>query len=133
SLSVFSRAYLITNEQKYLQAGNKALKFLNVPKESGGPRTTLADLHPSLKGRLFYMEYPTDPTVYTLNGFMFTLIGLYDWWKTTGNSDARFQFYDGMETLLKILPYYDLGTFTSYDLSYITQNRPPWLVPLEAH
>src|SRR5690606_23362682 len=82
---------------------------------------------------IFFLEYQTEPDVYTLNGFMFTLLGLYDWTTLTNSKLARSLFEEGIRTLEKILPYYDLGTITSYDLSYITHVRPDFVVPIEPH
>ncbi|HHM6324485.1 D-glucuronyl C5-epimerase family protein [Pseudomonas aeruginosa] len=64
---------------------------------------------------------------------MFTLLGLYDWATETNSAEADKLFKDGIETLEKILPYYDLGTFSAYDLSYITHSRLPYLQPRAPH
>lgn len=64
---------------------------------------------------------------------MFTLLGLYDWATETNSAEADKLFKDGIETLDKILPYYDLGTFSAYDLSYITHSRLPYLQPRAPH
>lgn len=133
ALSALARTYILTKDEKYLAAGNRALAFLNTPKNNGGPRTDLSDLHPSLRSYVFFLEYQTQPDVYTLNGFMFTLMGLYDWWKVTDSKTAEKLFRDGIRTLEKILPYYDLDIISSYDLSYITHKRPEFLIPRDPH
>lgn len=120
AMSVYERAYKVTSNRKFLRAGNRAFSFMDLPKNQGGTRTSMADLDPSLDEYLFYLEYRTNPDVYSLNGYMFSLIGLYDWWKGIGSIKARNRFHQGVRTLAKILPYYDLGNFSAYDLSYIT-------------
>ena len=132
ALSVFARAYAIDKDKKWLDAGNKVLKFLQTPYPYG-PKSTLKDLDQSLSGRVFFLEYPVEPNVFTLNGYMFTLLGLYDWATETNSAEADKLFKDGIETLDKILPYYDLGTFSAYDLSYITHSRLPYLQPRAPH
>ncbi|MGU1831746.1 D-glucuronyl C5-epimerase family protein, partial [Pseudomonas aeruginosa] len=132
ALSVFARAYAIDKDKKWLDAGNKVLKFLQTPYPYG-PKSTLKDLDQSLSGRVFFLEYPVEPNVFTLNGYMFTLLGLYDWATETNSAEADKLFKDGIETLEKILPYYDLGTFSAYDLSYITHSRLPYLQPRVPH
>jgi len=132
AMSVFARAYAIDKNQKWLDAGNKALKFLQTPYPHG-PMSTLEDLDPSLSKRVFFLEYPVEPNVFTLNGYMFTLLGLYDWATEAQSTEAKNLFKDGIETLEKILPYYDLGTFSAYDLSYITHSRLPYLQPRAPH
>ncbi|OQM77441.1 hypothetical protein BFN67_00935 [Pseudaminobacter manganicus] len=130
ALSVLSRGWKKTGDNRYLKAGNAALSFLQV-KHPDGPMTTLADLDPALSNYIFFEEYITDPHTYTLNGYMFTLIGLYDWSTITGSKTANRLFKDGIKTLEKILPLYDLGNFSSYDLYYITQ--PKYLVQVPPH
>lgn len=120
ALSALARAYHVLRKDKYLVAGERALDFLNTPREQDGPMTTMADLDPSLNGYIFFMEYPSDPAAYTLNGYMFTLLGLYDWWKLTKSERAGEFFERGIETLVKILPYYDFSFISNYDLAYIT-------------
>lgn len=126
-LSVFARAYNITGDKKYVSAGNKAVEFLIKPIDEGGVMGTLKDLDPALNEYIIFEEFISSPEAYTLNGFMFSLLGLYDW--SNIDSDTRQTAYEyfmkGIDTLEKILPYYDIGGFTAYDLSHITYNRPP--------
>lgn len=120
ALSVFARAWHLTKEQKYLDAGNAALDFLQVPVEEGGPMNDMGDLDPSLKGFIFFDEYPSDPSVYTLNGYQFTVLGLYDWRVLAESETAKTLFGKSLQTLLHILPYYDLGAMVAYDLGHMT-------------
>jgi len=124
-LSALARAYHLTGDSKYAACAERAISFLDVPIEEGGTKTTLAALDPSLSGYTILEEYPTDPPTYTLNGYMFTLAGLYDWSQTgaKGSERAKELFDEGVRTLEKILPYYDIGGFTCYDLSHITWKR----------
>lgn len=132
ALSVYARAYELSKDKKWLNAGNLAYKFLQTPYPDG-PKSDLGDLDKTLSGRTFYLEYPTEPNVYTLNGYMFTLLGLYDWAEVAGSSEAKASFKEGIEVLDKVLPYYDMGTFSAYDLSYITYSRLPFLIPRPPH
>lgn len=94
--------------------------------------TTLADLDESLDAYTILEEYPTEPATYTLNGYMFTLLGLYDWScvETDTSAIAKEMFEKGIITLEKILPYYDVGGFTAYDLAHLTvENRKPHISP----
>lgn len=131
ALSVLSRAYRLTHDRTYLDRGNDALRYMLLPVSEGGTADTLKHLHPSLEHYPVYEEYPVTPAPYTLNGFQFALIGLYDWSKTAPklNSPAASQsalaFDRGAESLRRILPYYDIGGYTTYDLSHLTYNRSP--------
>jgi heparosan-N-sulfate-glucuronate 5-epimerase len=126
ALSVFARAYFLTGDDRYKIAGDAALTFMLRPFEEGGVLGNLeglAKLGLVDKGSAeapFIFEYPQTPAVYTLNGFMFSLQGLSDWADLTGSSIAKLAFEQNLNTLTKILPLYDLGSFTSYDLSFQT-------------
>lgn len=91
--------------------------------------TTMADLDPSLDGYVFFEEYVSTPSNYVLNGYMFALFGLYDWSKVEagdhGQDRAADYFERGIETLTHVLPYYDIGGISSYDLGYITFKAKP--------
>lgn len=120
AMSVLARAYSKTGDQKLLEAGNRALNFMMLPFEQGGTATTLAHFPPERSNAPFIMEYPQDPPVYTLNGYMFSILGLYDWALITGSGEARRHAEEAIKTLKILLPYYDLGVVSAYDLSYIT-------------
>jgi hypothetical protein len=125
ALSVFYRATLLSSEPKYREAGDLALASLLTPTGKGGPATTLADLDPSLVAYPFLAEYPTDPIDYTLNGYMFTLLGLYDWAKLSPQAATAFD--QNMETLDRLLPYHDIDGFSTYDLSHIIFKLGPYV------
>lgn len=135
AISVLTRAYHVTKDIKYLESAKRAFEFLITPIEQGGTMGTLADLDPLLDDYIIFEEYISKPQSYTLNGFMFTLIGLYDYTQLDNISyqesinTAKAYFYKGIESLNKLLPLYDLGGFTAYDLGYITYGRKPHLVP----
>jgi hypothetical protein len=104
------------------------LDFLLTPVGDGGPRSDLRDISPALRDVPFFEEYLADPFSYTLNGFQFTLLGLYDWTRVDHPSArvAERAFARGVEALAGMLPYYDLGGFTAYDLGHLTHaNRLP--------
>lgn len=124
-LSVCARAYHLTKDEEYCDVAEKVLAFLTVPVEEDGVMATLECLDPSLKNYVIFEEYPTEPATYTLNGYMFTLIGIYEWScvETKSQDTAKELFEKGINTLVKILPYYDIGGFTAYDLSHITLGR----------
>lgn len=133
SLSVFSRAYALTHNVKYLNAGKKALQFLQVPKSKGGPKTDLGDISAKLSNHIWFEEYITKKNNYTLNGYMFILFGLYDWSKVDNTTDygqrqASALFSEGILSLKEVLRKYDLGGFTMYDLSYYTMKVQPHMV-----
>lgn len=122
ALSVFARAYHITGAHRFLTAGDRAFEFLLLPESQGGATTSLAALHIKGSQGIFFDEYPATPSSYTLNGFMFILLGLYDWAQTPAMDAGRARdcFHTGLQTLHTILPEYDVGGFTTYDLAHLT-------------
>lgn len=132
ALSVFARAFLHTGDEVWLEAGNRTVSWLQVPFPEGA-KGDLRDLDPSLSGYVWWMEYPTKPHVFTLNGYIFTLIGLHEWAEVGKSQDSAEMFEDGLKTLEKILPYYDIGNFSTYDLSYITYGSLWFLEPQKPH
>jgi len=116
-MSLLTRMHRRTGQRKYLTAALDALTAFR-PVASGG----VVDKPPILHGRPFYEEYPTEPSILVLNGFMFTLLGLYD--LAPYSHRAELLFDRGYRTLLYALPLYDRDGMSLYDLSNRT-NRVP--------
>lgn len=116
-ISLLARAYLLTGNESYLNAAKLALEPLKLSVAEGG-------LHETIGGYNFYTEYPTSPPDYTLNGYMFTLFGIYDLSIVTNDTDAAKMFNDGITLLCQVLPYYDLPDkkISAYNLSYLTES-----------
>ena len=130
ALSAFARVYHITCDRKYVNAGNKALAHLLEPIERGGTTTTLAALDPALSGSVWYEEYPhSGKPGYTLNGYMYTLLGLYDWAEATGSPEAKRAFDAGVQSLVKVLPLFDYDGFSIYDLAPMVHGTAPLFNP----
>ena len=131
ALSVFARAVQIKRDPRYIRAGELAFATFMTPVDKGGALTSMADLDPSLSGYVFFPEYPNKPIDYTLNGYMFALLGVYDWShvQSTYQNQAKVLFRAGMKTLELILPYYDVAGFSTYDLAHLVLDLPPYVTP----
>jgi len=124
-ISVLTRAYVLTNDTKYLRFAVRALAPFQKSVEGGGVSRLfmLLERGPVDSHRFFYEEYPTQPAPsFTLNGFMFALLGLYDL-AQLHDAEALGLFNQGIETLEVSLPFFDLGNGSAYDLGHLT--RPP--------
>jgi|LSQX01.3.fsa_nt_gb heparosan-N-sulfate-glucuronate 5-epimerase len=90
-----------TGDQKYLDTCKTALRpFYTSVGEGRSAR--------DFQGHTFPEEYPTVLTNYTLNGFMFTIICVFDLWQITGDESVGALLYaELMETLKLCLPYID--------------------------
>jgi len=114
AMSLLERVYRLTDQRRYRNAAVKALAPLERPVSSGG-------LQRCFRGdcRLpFLEEYPTTShPSYVLNGFMFTLLGVYDLASVAPLSGARGLYVAGRHTLTAALPSYGRGGVATYDLA----------------
>ncbi|KAJ8344420.1 hypothetical protein SKAU_G00317490 [Synaphobranchus kaupii] len=84
----------------------------------------------------WYEEYPTTPSSFVLNGFVYSLVGLYDLAETAGDKlgrEAGVLFSRGMESLKAMLPLYDTGSGTIYDLRHFMLGTAPNLARWDYH
>ena len=105
-ISMLIRAHLVTKEDKYLDAAAKAKDFMLKPLAAGG--TT------DYQGSDVYLyEYTFRPLV--LNGWIFSLWGLYDYHKYTADEQSGAVLAATLETLKKKLPEFDIGYWSMYE------------------
>ncbi|XP_071805026.1 D-glucuronyl C5-epimerase B-like [Asterias amurensis] len=130
AISTLVRAYVRTKDRKYLDACVKATKLYQIPSSEGGVKAILFDQY------TWYEEYPTTPSSYVLNGFIYSLIGLYDLITIASPEEGRdaLQLYeDGIRSLKKFLLLFDGGTGTIYDLRHVTLGKAPNLARWDYH
>lgn len=120
AMSALVRVFDATGDRKYRAAAERAYDFLTVPISEGGTATTLEDADRG--DGVFFEEYVATPNTYTLNGYMFTLLGIYDLADATGDRGVAATFDEGVESLVTMLPMYDVGGFSAYDLGHVTHN-----------
>jgi hypothetical protein len=89
-------------------AAEGALKIFDLAAKDGGV-TSFTDLGP------FYEEYPTTFPTMVLDGFFFTLCGLYDAVRALASQKAKELFEAGIDTVKKWAPRYDLGYWMRYN------------------
>jgi hypothetical protein len=61
-------------------------------------------------------EYPSDPPGHVLNGWIFALVGLRKYADTFGDGQAANLAAESLQALTRILPRYDTGFWSRYDL-----------------
>ena len=110
AISVLTRAYSLTKDEIYLQTVELAIGPFEHSWDEGGVRFADED------GNVFYLEYACESHPCVLNGFIFSLLGLHDYYLTTGDEKALNLFSDGIETLKVRLKDYDTGDWTWYNL-----------------
>lgn len=105
--SMLLRAHLAFLEERYLAAALAAAHFMLVDIADGGTAVYEGD-------NLFLEEYPQEPRRSVMNGWVFSLFGLYD----ASLADVSFKdaFSRSAGTLAAHLDDYDSGYWSLYDL-----------------
>lgn len=110
-ISLLARIYKETQDRKYLETAEKAFLSLNLLINKGGVKFI------DEKGSVWLEEYLIDSPTHILNGFLWALWGVWDYYLLTGDNDALTLFNRCVLTLRKNLPRYDAGFWSLYDLS----------------
>lgn len=110
-ISVLVRAYKESGEARYLDVARLAIDSFQQPIENGGVALTDA------AGDLWFEEYIVSPPTHILNGFIWALWGIHDYFLATRDSSARDLFLRGVQTLVHNLDRYDLGFWSLYEQS----------------
>jgi hypothetical protein len=110
AISILLRAYQISGDIKCLELAEQALIPFTFPVSEGGV-TSYTEWGP------FYEEYTAAVPTLVLNGMIFALFGIHDFSRVfPENLTAKNIFRAGIDTLEKILPQYDLGFWSRYNL-----------------
>ncbi|OGU30460.1 MAG: hypothetical protein A2057_06590 [Ignavibacteria bacterium GWA2_35_9] len=110
AISVLTRAAILTQNSDYEKLSLDAIVPFKDEVSKGG----LVNFFNSIP---IYEEYPSQVrTVGVLNGFIFSLFGLYDLFLLNKNEKANELFIKGVDSLKKLLSYYDLKHWTRYYL-----------------
>lgn len=118
-MSLLTRAFILTNDSIYLQTALKAIEpFKKSISEDG--------LKSQAEFGDFYEEYPLDKPDHVLNGFIYSLYGLYDVYIHTQDSSALELFNNGVATLEKIVKKYNTGSWTYYSLNETSNIKNHW-------
>ncbi len=109
-ISILLRGYQLTNNKEYLEIAEKALiPFTKTVSEGGVTSLT--------QGGPFYEEYTSNEPTLVLNGMIFSLFGLYDFCRVFPENKLADKLYkEGIQTLINILPQYNLKYWSRYNL-----------------
>ena len=92
-ISALVRAYRVGGDKGLLVLCEQAARVFEKRIEDGGVRTVE-------QGRVLYEEYPGFPLARVLDGFLVSLLGLFDLWAETQNATIQRLFDDGVQGLL---------------------------------
>lgn len=112
-ISLLVRLYKETNKGEYLNKAKEALESMFVEIKDGGVK------YIDKKGNVWleeYILYPDSPT-HILNGFIWALWGIWDYYLITKDERALKLFNSCVKTLKENLSRYDIGFWSLYDLS----------------
>ena len=109
-ISLLLRAFSVDNNLIYLKTTQEAIKPFQRDTHQGGVVDFLND------GSLFFEEYPTQPASHVLNGFVFALLGVYDYARYYEEPWAHQLVEKGIKSLENNWRAWDTGYWTLYDL-----------------
>ena len=110
-VSLLLRAHTHTGDTKYLQAADRAFVSLTRPIAEGGV------LFEDEEKNLWIEEYLVNPPTHILNGSMWALWGVFDFWRARADTKAKETFDRGVNTLVHNLNRYDTGYWSLYEQS----------------
>jgi heparosan-N-sulfate-glucuronate 5-epimerase len=119
-LSGLVRAYQHTGHRVYLETAQKAMKSFGVSVYDGGIMAK------DEQGNVFYEEIPCLPASHILNGHIFALFGLHDYYRVTGSEQAKVFFEAGVDAVRSRLLDYDAGFWSRYSLDPNPNWRNHW-------
>jgi hypothetical protein len=111
ALSLFVRLYEETGQESWRAAADKTFVTLDDRGPRDGPWMAYVDRH----GYLWFEEYAGDTKpLLVLNGDMFTMFGLWDYYSLTHNRRAKVLFNGGATTLREYLPLFRVDQEPAY-------------------
>jgi hypothetical protein len=99
AISALVRAFRVTGDPRYLDVCRRATVVFGRDILDGG----ICHL---VDGHVVYAEYPGHPTPRVLDGFLVSLLGLYDLLQETGDGQTRTLLEEGVDGLKHLLPYW---------------------------
>ena len=108
AISLFIRAHIETGDEKYLNCATLAKDFMLLPLSDGGTTEYKGD-------DVFLYEHCGMTPI--LNGWIFSLWGLYDYYKYTKDENVHTKLNATLTTLKKSLLMYDAKLWSKYDTS----------------
>ncbi|MEK7543150.1 MAG: D-glucuronyl C5-epimerase family protein [Patescibacteria group bacterium] len=111
-ISLLARMYKETRDDRYLRAAHDAFISMTVLMNKGGVQ------YIDSNNNIWLEEYLIEPPTCILNGFLWALWGVWDFYLFTKDSEAKTVFEKCITTLKKNLSRFDWGIWSLYDLSH---------------
>lgn len=110
AISLYLRMYQLEKNEAYIETAVKSYNYLKLDYSNGGVRRLDQD------GNLWFEEYPSEKPSFVLNGFIYTIFGLYDLFRVTQDTGVKSDIEACIDTLKMNLHKYDVGYWSVYDL-----------------
>jgi len=110
-ISLLARMYRETKDERYKETAIKAFRSLDILIKEGGTKFT------DEEGLVWLEEYVIHPPTHILNGFLWALWGVWDFYLLSGDESSKKLFNACVKTLETKLERYDVGFWSRYDLS----------------
>jgi heparosan-N-sulfate-glucuronate 5-epimerase len=110
-ISLLLRAHALAQSGGYLEAAERSFVALTKRVSDGGV------LFEDAEKQLWIEEYLVHPPTHILNGFMWALWGVYDFWLIGKDDSVKTIFDRCVETLRKKLALFDTGYWSLYEQS----------------
>lgn len=108
AISMLVRAWKLFHKEEYLIAAKKAYQLLILPIEAGGTAYYRDN-------EIYLEEFPCKEKNTILNGWIFAMFGVYDYYLATAEGDSKEVFYETLNTLRNNIAIYDSGFWSFYD------------------
>ena len=106
-ISLLLRAFQETHKKQYLDKATKAINFMKKDIKENGCTVYQRE-------EIYLKEFPEKPLV--LNGWIFSLFGIYDYFLLTKDDNIKSFFDKNVKTLVCVLPQFDNGYWSKYDI-----------------
>lgn len=110
AISVLLRAYQLTQQEAFFEAAHRAVRVFEQDILDGGISAPVGS-----EG-IFFEEVAAYPAAHSLIGFIFAILGLYDYLVLTGDTQIREIIHRSHATLHELLDEFDAGFWTYTDL-----------------
>ena len=111
ALRAFNKAYQDTRSPAYKQYALRAANAFQIPLAQGGFMVPVA------KDAWFYEEMPVTPVPFILNGHLVATVALLETYKLYKDPKVLMMAQKGLKAAKALLPRYDLGYWSRYDLN----------------
>jgi len=109
AISLYLRAFQLFNDNAYLDTAEKVLNSFSIDYKDGGFKRI------DESGCIWFEEYPTEKPSYVLNGFIYAILGIFDFYRVTGSQDSLNLWNLSVKTLEINIHKYDVWYWSVYD------------------